>query len=236
MDELLKAVFKNPLFLKYQAFILPGFSLAACFILLVLIILPNIDGLINSRKTLVETRQKIDLYNTKAQSLESVDTTLYKEYIKTSLLAIPMEQDIPGAVNQVKFLVSSSKLKLESIALGGVSSDRGKSGSLQVSISVSGDLSALKNFISKARELPRLMKITNFEFTASQDGRVQASLSLVAFHQPLITSIGSLDQPVSLISKTDTEILSKINTYKSSMPSLSAPLVNVPKGKSNPFE
>lgn len=231
---------------RHKLIVFPVFSGLTCILVIVFIIFPHILSIIETNKVLDSTREKNDDLNKKLTILKQIDKVVYTENTKTALLAIPADKNVPEAISQVAFLLTSNNLTLDSMVFSGGSLNEQPSkdvASYRLTLSIAGEVSSLKDFILKIINTPRLMRITKLEVTGGKaSGSVQATVTLDVFFQPLPSSIGNIEQPVSVASADELALLTKIKDYQKNIPLLSTPNIDGssditgPKGKLNPFE
>lgn len=234
MIGLIKKIKEHPFYVKYQVFILPLVSFVICIALLILVVFPNVMAFSKNNDQINELKAKTDSLKQKISALESVDADLYKKNTSLALTILPSEKNIPEALNQVLLLLSSNRLQLLDISLS--SSEQAKQGtqSFGVKVEVSGEESSVRNFILDTKETLRLMGITKIDITGGTNGVYQASVNLDIFYEALPTSLGSLDQPVTLPSKSELDLLAKAEAAQATEESDSQS--SVPIGKDNLFE
>lgn len=232
----IKEFFKNPLWIKYKIFILPGLASVVCLNLLILAIIPQYLKFISTNKTLLELKRRDDVLTAKLITLQKIDPVSYKQAVSTALLALPESQDIPGLISQIMFLISNSRLKLDSMQFSGTSIASGNLGTFQVKVEVSGTGASIKDFMAKTKRTPRVIRIDKLETTGSRTSNdIQASMSLTAFFQVIPTTIGEIEKEVAILNDKDISRISEIRNSQRFFP-LSNPVeVGGQRGKDDPF-
>lgn len=227
-------------FTKYKIIILPVLAIFICLILIVLVIFPHIFALSGTSKLLENTKNKHNALTKKLETLSQTDKTIYQDNVQATLVAMPQEKDIPGAVSQLLFLVGSSNLQLDEINLisAGLNvKPSGESESYQIGLGVTGDIDSLLGFMLKIKTIPRVMKITKLEvFGGRASNNVQATISLAVFFKAMPVNIGSIEQPIIPLTSSELERLSKIKSYKKVIPVIIPEDVTGTKGKTDPFQ
>lgn len=109
-----------------------------------------------------------------------------------------------------------------------------KLSSIDFKLSLSGDFAALRNFLEKIKGINPLLVIPKLELSP-KEGEIKADLNVVFNYQFLPSSLGRIDDALSVLTEKDKEVLAKISNFPdySQIPSV----VNlIPLGKLNPFE
>lgn len=237
ISEALKSLSTNPYYQKYQVFIWPFFAVVISVSLVFLVGIPQVKKILEDEKVLAQTNQNYKKLQVKLDILQNIDSAFYQSKINTVLTALPIEKDIPGAVGQVLFLISSTNLRLDGITLSHISdSSLVEDKSYQIRLELTGSVDNLRNFTQKVRESPRVMKITSLEVAESRGtNQLQATIVLDAYYEPLPTTLGGVDQDLSPLSREEEEIIQKIEAFTRNTP-ISTGSGSLIIGKSDPFE
>lgn len=229
----LKQITENPLYIKYQYYLLPLLAISVGIGLLIYIFKQEIPNAMQTQKKLEKAQSQSLMLSQKIGILEQVDEERYRQNINTVLSAVPADKDAPSAIGQIIYLVNASQLKLNSI---GVSEVKTEQESYNIKLEVEGEIASLKDFADKLKTSPRIMKINNLEFSKNRGEEVSANIELLTYFQPIVSSIGSTDQPISPVTEDEIEIIKQINNYSRTVPTITSENVTGAKGKSDPFE
>lgn len=229
---MLKELLKNKYFVRYQILILPILSFFITAGLIFFVIIPQVGEFLSVRQGLQEANLKKEFLIQKAEVLENTNTNTFKDNIQTSLVALPEDRDIPQAIGQLLFLLNSNRLQLDDVKFSNSAGDDGKSKSFQVTFDVTGSYSSVQSFLSGIKTTPRLMKINSIQ-VSSANNKVQATLGVEVYYQPLPSIIGSVDQKLPQLTGKDLEVLAKYQAFVTQPINTS---VGGAKGKSDPFE
>lgn len=234
--EFFKTLPENPLYIKYKVFIIPASAVLISIFLFVLIVLPQIFNGLSTSKTIVQNEARISSLEKKIGILEGVDLAKYQQDISTALVSIPTNKDIPGVIGQVLYLVSKSKLKLNSMSITPSGSAENGLETYSVNVDVEGDIFEIKDLVNSTDTTPRVIKINGLELSGARGLTIQASISYLTYYQDLITNIGEVEQEVKGINPEELKILTTISQNIKQVPTISTVGVSGPKGKTNPFE
>lgn len=230
---------------RHKLIVFPAFSGLVSILMIVFVIFPHILSIIETDKVLNSTKEKNNALIKKLDTLKQIDKAVYVDNTRAALLSIPADKDVAEAISQITFLLASNSLTLDSMVFsGGNQSESSKNvDNYRLTLSIAGETSSLKDFILKIISVPRLMRITHLEVVGGRaSGTIQATVALTVFFQPLPSSIGNIEQPVSVTSEDELALLAKIKDYQKNIPLLSTPNldgssdITGPKGKLNPFE
>jgi Tfp pilus assembly protein PilO len=232
IKQLLASEFVN----KYKSVILPASSVIVCIGLLIFVIIPQISSSFETIKSLGSSEESFKNLSKKVNLLEQINSSEYRQNVSTALIALPSEKDVPGALNQILFLLNANKLKLNSIGLGGGSPSSNNIEGIQFRLEVEGDISGLKSLLTRVKSVPRLMKVTDLEVSGNRGDIIQATISLTTYFQQITTNLGEIDRPIEEVTQKDLEVLAGISNSQRSIPTTSAVNISGPTGKSDSFE
>ncbi len=230
---------------RHKLIVFPVFSGLICLLVIVFVIFPHILSINETNKVLDNTKKKNDALIKKLDILKAIDKAVYLEDTRTTLLAIPADKDVPEAISQIAFLLTSNNLTLDSMIFSGGNAEQSDKdvNDYRLTLNIAGETNSLKDFILKIINVPRLMRITKLDVNGGKaSGDIQATVILNVFFQPLPLSIGNIEQPVSTASAEELSFLTKIKDYQKNVPLLSTPSIDGSsditgsKGKINPFE
>lgn len=231
----LKKILENPLVSKFKVFVMPAVAIIICLLLFVFIVGPQVVSTFQATNAAKEADAKIKLLNNKINQLEQIDENAYKQDIETALIAIPTEKDIAVAIGQVQTLLSSNNLQLDAMSFG-VNPPEGKTQSFLVKVDVSGNVQSLKDFTAKVKNYPRLFKVSSVNISNNSGTKVQAGIILIAYFQEVQNKIGDVDQPLTLPTDKDREILASIRESAKVFTGVTQNTLAVKSGKSDPFQ
>lgn len=237
MKDYLRKLYTHPLYQQYNSFILPVVSVVICFGLFGLVVYPQILSYIESRKELDELSIKQQLLEEKLSGLEKVNDEIFKKNIEVALMAVPTDKDVTGVISQLLYILNINRLKLNEISFSGAGSTE-NSDSVQIKLDISGTKDDFKSFINGLNSLPRIVKVSRLEVSASKGGEaIQSALTIQSFYQALPTAIANVSAPLPMILPGETEVLSKIQTNALALPQTPSATTSgtVIRGKTDPF-
>ncbi len=234
----------------YQAVAISIAILLFCVIALLYGVIPsfkNVGELIVSMQVLEKDNASL---TNKIEILDRYDETDLKEKLGVVLSAVPGDKGLPALFGTVEEVAGQAGVTLADMNVSGglVSTASATKQSplekqlgtraLPFTVTVVGGLSNMQEFITKVALVRRLMRIRAFSITfPKNDKPLTISLSLDAFYEPYITSLGGV---TAVISPLSDEELSTIDTL-TSFPLMASSTEAVPLSpitgttKANPF-
>lgn len=222
---------------KYKELILENIKivigLAGSALLALFVIMPavaNLPKLYESNK-----KQQVQL-NSLSKRLSKINTLVStQQAVKSSVTladrALPSKDDVPGLMNQIQAIATSSGVVLKSLQFSGITkSDDGSYKKINMQAVMEGNFANFLAMLSNLETTSRLIDVNSVSFDSQKGGGLTASIGLGAyFIEPGAVGVsGNLDFSSSLITKT-LDYLKKLKPYEPQS-------INVTVGKSNPFE
>lgn len=240
LKEYFAKISKSPQYQKNKIFLLPIASVLVCLMVIIFVLYPQANNLWEDYSKINQSKDLNKQYTGKVDQLKKIDPTLYENNLEVAMSALPSDQAIPDAINQLLYLLGSNSLNLDNISvnndqLTSQAEQKTTVPSLQMKIDVSGSLEGLTSFVEKAREAPRLMSINSIEVSSSiSDSKVQSTISLLVYYDPQASPVVKSSDKVSTVNKAETDILNQIKSYLEKLPKLGSG-TDLPKGKKDPF-
>ena len=228
------------LFKKYKTVIIWSLgSIVLSAVLILAVIFPQLILIHQTDETIQTNQQKIENFKLKIKNLQSINKDEYKQDLGVTLVALPIEKDLPAAFDQIQILLAKNKLQLVNISFDNspVTADSAKKAqSFQIKLGVNGSQDSFKEFILDLKSAPQIMKLSGLSISAGQGGLSQSNVILTAYYESPPTTLGSIDQSISLLSGKDKDLISTLTSNSQSIPVISSSQAFGPRGKSNPFQ
>lgn len=229
-------------YLKYRMIIWPAVVGISSIIILALVIIPQLLTYMSVRDQINQTQNKSQNLEAKASELENVDSALTQKDLKVAFSVLPTDQDVPRAMMILQDMVAGSGLELKSTTFGSSGSKQTTAkNNFQLNVTVTGQISALRDFFVKLQNSPRLFQVESIgvQFQKNQ-GVIEAEIPLSVFYQTGVGQMGPVNQPLPKMSDKDKELLAKFtqitNQAELSLKNEEATSASVPLGKSDPFQ
>jgi|SRR3989344_4766074 len=232
----LKVLLENPIIVKYKIIILPIISIAISLFLLIFIVFEQVSSSIKRQEEITDTKTKVSDLTQKNNDLEKIDDTSFKDYLTTSLIAIPEEKDIAGAIGQLLFILRSHNLNLDNIGFSNASPENGLE-SFQISLEIQGDMSDMKALINDFKSTPRIIKLNSIELTSTRNSQTaHADIMLTAYFSKLPVNIGSVDEVLKQPTAEELKLIATIKENIQKIPLSNTQDATGSKGKADPFQ
>lgn len=229
-----------PLLQKYRGYL--GWPLASIIIslpLLVLVVIPQIRGLIATYNQINEAKNQVNSLKNKDAALESVNLDSYRDNLNLALAALPLQRDLPSSLDQILSLLIQNKLQLSEINFTNPNSSQPANGtkeeSYQIKLGVVGQPTALRNFFNQLKDTPQVMKLTQLDISGERGDLFNAEVTINSFYQAPPQLSDNLFQEVEGLSSQDLELLSKLQRTVPAQVTVPATPLG-PRGKSDPFK
>lgn len=211
-------ILTNPMYIKYKHYLVPGIVLVIALLISGLVTVPQVFRLFETFKTIDDLNQKKQFYQVKNAELQNLNLESYQADLDTALLALPVDKNIPGVTGELLTALSGSGMTLDGITFANSPAESDKVEEFMLRMDISGSESELKNFLERVKLTPRIIKMTSLEIGKSKDGRLTAAVGFVTLYQALPKNISSVDEPLPVITQTQSEALAGIKAKVQAFP------------------
>ncbi|MBU1322434.1 hypothetical protein KKE75_00040 [Patescibacteria group bacterium] len=186
----------------------------------------------------INKQQKTELSSLekKLQILEGIDNNLIIDRVKKMEAVFPSDKPIVQLLSSLAQLAAKHSLSFGGVSLSpGSLTDEKKEDSLAdltFGFEVGGELNSILKFLQELERVAPLMKIDKVGLTIRTLSMIAAKINVSAFYQPAPKSLGTISQPVKLLSRSEEAILSQLFNFTQ----FQAVLPSVQTGKTNLFD
>lgn len=228
---------------KVKILLIPLVIILSIIFISILFLKPQISGILAGQKELSLQKDKLAKLTAKAAFLEGLQESELEIKTKTALSFLPAEKDLPGTLATIRNLVNSNGLELRKVQIGPgdistsssfIKSEKNGLESLEFKITISGDWTQLKSFLSQVEEASPLMRIIKAEIS-SFPPMVEAALSLDSFSLSLPTTLGASETPMVAISPQEEEVYQQLVKIAPPIQEVSQSSSSGTSGRENPF-
>lgn len=228
---------------KVKILLIPLVIVLAIIFISILFLKPQISGILAGQREVSLQKDKLAKMTAKAAFLEGLQESELEIKTKTALSFLPAEKDLPGTLATIRNLVNANGLELRGVQIGPGDISTGsalakseKTGleSLEFKITISGDWTQLKSFLSQVEKASPLMRIVKAEIS-SFPPMVEAALSLDSFSLSLPTTLGASETPLVAISPQEEEVYQQLVKIAPPIQDVFQPSSFGPSGRENPF-
>jgi Tfp pilus assembly protein PilO len=187
----------------------------------------------------------------KEQALTGLDAQSLQENLGVLLSAVPEEKSIPTLFSMVEGAAGRSGVSIEDMGLSSPGSiataaaakqtseeQRLGSGLLPFTLSISGTLEQVREFLTTTLSVRRLARVRTFSLVVRQDGTTRTSLDMDAFWLPFPATIGKVSQKITTLTPQQEEVIGEMRSLELFAAVTGVPIeVTIPENaaKSDPF-
>lgn len=205
----------------YYPLLILGFWLAASFILVVNIALPQAQNWFSIREEALATRQRIAIMNSNLTFMSNLNKTVLENNRQTVVRALPVEKDFENIINAVAESSVLSEVVVDdfNFALGPIASSSADSMKINngmdvisVNLSLDGGIDNIKKFITEIEQKMPLCEITSVD-----TGRGGTSIN-ISFYSKTYRSLKiPYDEPINPVSAANGTMLGTLSGWKTGM-------------------
>lgn len=214
------------------------------FVLSLVVVRPNLSKTLQLKKNIDQDKAKLMAISDKAEKLTSFDNQEIQKRVNLLEEILPSDKPVMNLIASLQQLCQEQDLVFSGIDLkpGIVGQKESKTKTnatnaqnFTISFSVEGSLPKISYFITNLEKTPPLMTIEeiNLSIISQTESEIltKVSLTVKVYYQDLPEMIAAVDAPLPVFTQAETDVLSKLNTFKT-IPKVPA---NAPTGKANPF-
>lgn len=228
-------IFTSPNFAKYRMFFVPLLVVVIASLITLLVTVPQIIKLLKTSQDLKNLEEKKQFYIQKVSELENLNVDDYRKNLDTSLIALPVDKDIPGVMGELLISLSGSGMSLLGISFSNSPPESDKLQEYSILLNVTGSEDNLRNFLERVSVAPRLIKLSSIEISKGSAESFTIALSFATFYQNLPGDIGAVDDELPKITASDTQFLTDIQAKVKTFQTVANQAATPVAGKSNPF-
>lgn len=197
------------LLINYRGVIWPILVGVSDLLIIFLVIIPQVFQYFQGRTEYERSQNLLRELEAKAEELQSLDNSSYKEYLKLVFAALPQDRDIPEGMITLQNIISRSGLSIEGtrVLLTGASE---KKSSFQISITVFGNAENLSDLLINLGNSARIFRVESINAQSIKEG-IQAEILISTFYEETPSTIGALEQSIPNLGDSDREILTRLS-------------------------
>lgn len=231
-------------YVKYKFILFPVLVAVSSLILILFAIIPQINSLLSTNKTIGSLSNKFTALETKAKELDLFDEEDLNRKVGITINALPQESDSAQVLGILQLIALQSQFILSSFSIER-GSQASKANSYGAKLELLGPKLTLSNLLDDIEDNPRIMKVGSLDISSARDNNaITLNMSVDVYFEPLPKSIGGSDAPLPKLSSEDEELIATLAKSAPSGSDLIIPtdggagpvIPTGPKGKPNPFE
>lgn len=222
---------------KYKELLLENIKivigLGGSVLLSFLVILPAVSSLPKLYESNQKQQAQLSTLSRRLSKINNLVST--QQAVKSSVTladrALPGKDDIPGLMNQIQAISTSSGVTLKSLQFGGITKpEDGNYKKINMQAVMEGNFANFLTLLGNLEDTSRLIDVVGVSFDSQKGGGLTASLGLASYFAESVPAgvSSNLDFAAKPISTT-LEYLKKLKPYEPQT-------VNVTVGKTNPFQ
>lgn len=217
------------LYYRYNAFITPIATLCACFLLFLLVIMPEIQNFLATKDAITTNTQDLDVLKSNLQTITSLNDASLNQTLTTATSALPTEKDFAGILNALSSAAAAAGTSLGdySFQIGDLSGldQQGLASQLplQLNVIVQGGLLTAGNFVTSLKnELP----LSNTIALVSNANNT-TTITVVFYYARLPKIIFQDTSPLPVLAKADMQLLQSLSASQQLSPTISSPSAQI---------
>lgn len=208
-----------------KVFALPILILLVVFLVSVVFLKPKLSEILEVRRDIKSEKKSLTALTQKLTTLDSLAQVELNEKALLTLNALPIEKDVAKNLFILKQLVQDSGLGLSNITIGNVGDISTASAQIKLekgevlpamifSISVSGQMSEIGDFISKINFTLPIMRINQIYLSNKRGDIPEITLDINSYFLPLPKTLGKVEDLVVAISPQEEKVFEKLTEFK----------------------
>lgn len=213
--------------------------LGAAIFLGIIVFGPTLSNLQKVIRINKQQKTELSSLEKKLQILEGIDNNLIIDRVKKMEAVFPSDKPIVQLLSSLAQLAAKHSLSFGGVSLspGSLTKTEEKKAETDLSdltfgFEVGGELNSILKFLQELERVAPLMKIDKVGLTIKTLSMIAAKINVSAFYQPAPKSLGTISQPVKLLSRSEEAILSQLFNFTQ----FQAVLPSVQTGKTNLFD
>ena len=209
----------------YKPYILPLAVILVCFLVILVVIVPQIRQFISSQSLLKLEQQKLETLRNNYNFLSNLDDTKSDTDLKVLSFVLPSDKDFVGIMNAISVASAKSGVSIGDFdfSLGDLSKTaQGITSypSIKMNLNLSGSADSIVNFISELYKTAPLSEVTSIKLANNA-----ATLILLFYYKPFIPKNISDETPVVPFSSETLALIKTVSNWNNSSGQLFFPLV-----------
>jgi hypothetical protein len=211
-------------FRTYQNILVSSALLVFCVIGMIFGVVPSALKIQELAAQVKDVSEQTSGLQKKLDTLINLDEDTLRRQLTDVLSAVPAERSFPTLFETVEGIAARTGTTVVQMHLSGgttlatpsaakVSASDKKLGTRTIpfSVTISGSLQAVQEFITLAPKVRRLLRIRTFSISFPRDVRpLSVAIEMDAFYEPLPTSLGTAKTLLPQLSAADEDIISKL--------------------------
>ncbi|MBI2026033.1 MAG: hypothetical protein HYT06_01485 [Candidatus Levybacteria bacterium] len=223
----------NILYRKYKSFLLPLLVIFGCLILFFAVVMPQLQGVLDAKQKEEIAREKLEKLKANYNLLSNMDEIKLGQDLQSLSRGLSSNKDFAGIINSISYNSLNAAVVLSDFefVVGDISNKEPNTTpfpSLRIEVRVSGEPTAILNFIKKLYASTPLVEATSIAISNNS-----AILRLQFYYKAFPQGQISNETLVSAFSQKENDLIDKITSWGSGVANASLILNSFEQQASN---
>lgn len=201
------------LYRHYKQYLLPLGIIAASFLVLFFIVIPQTQQYLTNSDSLKTEQQKLEILRNNNNFLSNLDESKTNDQLQMLSAVLPSGKDFAGVMNSISLNASKANVSVENFEFQVGDLSKGQEMPvtypfLKLSLKVSGSTSSLMSFMNSLNKSAPVAQIN----TIKLDGN-EADLDIFFYYKPFPAQAVSDEEPISDLTSKDNAFLTELSSW-----------------------
>lgn len=214
------------IYIEYKEFLIPLIVILLSVFLGFFVIFPQFQEYLSMQQQAEQTSKRIESLRKNISTLSTIDADNLSQDYDSVARVLPSEKDFIGVLEAISKASAVAGVKVAdfSFSVGNLatpSASLGSRPSLDLNLSISGDYSQIKTFLTQVGDASPVAEVRSFN-SAADSASIGVSFFYTALPQTLQVQY---DSPPPLLTDSDKQLLDRFRTWQNSISSNSASFI-----------
>lgn len=194
---------------RYKRYVIPVIVLVVCVFLFLEVNIPQLQNFLAIRQEVQTNQAKLDALRANLYQVSKINDQDLDTSLKLASTALPSNKDFFTMINALSNAAINSGVSLGdySLQVGDLSGNDAANNTLNIKVTVSGDINNIKNFIIEAKKQLPLIDVSDLKLTNNT-----TNMTLVFFYKPFSHTAFDDSKIIQPISSQEQNLLNRLNT------------------------
>ncbi len=203
----------NILYRKYKSFLLPAVVILGCLFLFFMVVIPQLQGVLDAKQKEQVAREKLNRLKENFVLLSSMDGVQLSQDLQSLSRGLSSNKDFAGIINSISYNALNASVVLSDFefTVGDISEKIPNTApfpSLRIDLRVSGNPSAILNFIKRLYASTPLVEVTSVAISGNS-----ATIKLQFYYKAFPQSNISNETPIIPFSEKEKDLIEEITNW-----------------------
>lgn len=211
----------------YQNVLISFVILVFCVVGIVAGVIPSISKIQTMYKQTQELAELSKALQQKLSVLSALDEQTLRTQLDAVISAVPSDRSLPTVFSAVEGVAAQTQVGIVAMSISGDTTLSTESAqkttamekqigthTIPFSVSIEGPLASIRDFITLAPRVRRMLRIHTFSITFPEDNRpININIKMDAFYETSPASIGRATDALPTLSFEDAEVIEKLSSF-----------------------